>query len=247
MGLNKRLLTQTGGVTAADYSQQDSFGDGTGLAYWPNPASNLTSQDGNMRISEDVGSLSSYSFSPGGSISLHYNNDRVSVRGINTSAYRQIDTNQSYTVAGWLRLGSGASSFFFWQLTSSTNQTTAGVQDLGNGNWRMNINHKFVTNAAENFDFNPSNYTAYSNYYRHFGFVFDKDAGTYNYYINGVSVADGTLDGKAKGTIYTGIMGSRLYNGSYASDIVYMGDIRWYQRALTSEEYLAMAQYDGIP
>jgi|13_taG_2_1085334.scaffolds.fasta_scaffold55926_1 hypothetical protein len=241
MGFNKRLIDQSGGATAVDFSQEDSFGDGTGIAYWSNPASNLVSAGGGRTISEDVGSLSSYSFSPGGGIALHYNNDRVSVNG-------GVDTNQSYTVAAWIRLTStGDDAFLFWQLTSSTNQTTAAVQYISNGNYRMQINHKYATNNASSFEFAPNDYTFYNNYYRHYGFVFDKDAGTYNYYINGYSVANGNLDGKAQGTQYTGIMGSRKYNNSFNSSICYMGDIRWYQRALTDAEYLEMAQYDGIP
>jgi hypothetical protein len=240
MGFNKRLIDQAGD-TGVDFSQEDSFGDGTGIAYWPNPASNLVSQGGGRTISEDVGSLSTYTFSPGGQIALHYNNDRISVNS-------GVDTNQSYTVSSWIRLGgSGDQAHFFYNLSGSTNNSFAYVVDNGNGTWSMRSRHKFASNDGDTFTFNPSSYTAYTSYYRHFGIVFDKVSGESRYYINGAKVHTGNLDGVAKGTSFNSLMGTTKYQSSFSSYICYMGDIRWYQKALTDDEFLLMAQYDGIP
>lgn len=251
MGLNKRLVN-TGGGAGADFSKKDSFGDGTGLAYWVNPENNNgVSVDGGYQIKEDLGALSSYSFSPGGGIALHYNNDRVSVRqSSSTSAYAGMDTNQSYTVSSWIRLGAGQQAFLFynyWSDNNGLNNDFAYVRDVGNGTWDMRIRHKFMTHDGDTFNFNPSNYTAYNSYYRHFGMVFDKDAGQSRYYINGSKVLTANLSPKPASPTVASIMGSSFYNGSWSSYTCYMGDIRWYQKALTDDEYLAMAQYDGIP
>lgn len=253
MGLNKRLIDQAGGVFETDYSLTDSFGDGSGLAYWINPDYNTSQGTGYYYLQEDVGSLSTYVFSQGGEIAYHAGNDEVSVRtdAANT-AYGHIKTHQSYTVSSWIRLGAASRAHFYWQAhggSSSTINSYCSLRDLGNGNWRLETNHYGGATSYVNFDFNPSSYTAYTSYYRHFGFVFDSNASTYNFYINGSSVANGTLSpsNTINSTSRMNIMGTSYNGGSRSQYACYMGDIRWYQRALSSAEFLAMAQYDGIP
>lgn len=241
MGLNRRLIS-TSAAFETDYSLTDSFGDGSGLAYWVNPASSLSSQGGvGYTISEDVGSLSSYSFSPGGGIALHYNNDRISVNG-------QINLAQSYTCSFWARINnSNAYGFYFYQKNGGQLHNDFFQITDSSGSRTMRVRHKFVTNDGDTFSFNQSDYTTYNSYYQHYGMVFDASASTYTYYINGSSVSTGDLDPKTKTHSNRHLMGTTFYNGSYTLYTCYMGDIRWYQRALTSDEYLAMAQYDGIP
>lgn len=256
MSLGKKKIFHQSAAFETDYSLTDSFGDGSGLAYWVNPNTNNSQGTGYYYLSEDVGSLSTYTFSQGGAIAYHAGNDEVSVHtdaSLTTDAH--IKTHQSYTVSSWIRINAATPlnrAHFYWQAhggSNSTQNSYCSLRDLGSSTWRLEANHFGGSTSYVYFDFNPSSYTAYTSYYRHFGFVFDSNASTYNFYINGSSVANGTLSpsNTINSTSRMNIMGTSYNGGARSQYACYMGDIRWYQRALTSAEFLAMAQYDGLP